>query len=181
WAPISIVAHKVPGWGETYSFIDLDGTPANRGWLIAVREDRPIFQEPYVAELHVYPIRNGKAKLPSRIPWRVIWANLGRVSMGASPLITTHTFVLADGIDPAGSGPGQWYMGEKRSAIRGPTSYTCQFRPTGEQPSYGRLPELLRDAPRAQFGMNGGACHFVKQTVDRVAMRTEPRASGASP
>jgi hypothetical protein len=166
WAPIAIVPHKVPGWGETFAFADLDGSPADRGWFVVIREDQAIFQEPHVAELHVYAIRAGKVRLPSRVAWRVVWAKIGGGSMGASPLITTHAFVLADGVDPLASGPGQWYMGEKRGAIHQPARVACRFVASDGPPRYGRLRALLRSPPRAQFRVDGRAYEFVKKLID---------------
>lgn len=183
----------LPGWGETYVFLDPDGTLHDGGYLVAEYRERPGLGAKEwgigksKAELHVIPIVNGRASLPPKVVWKSIW------SWGMDgwwhPNSRTSTYILAAGMDPFGSGPGPWSHGGEVGALytypadspharfRWPiwsraTRLVCHLQPVTElDEAHLALLERLRDATDAfagfeTFGLGGREVEVIREFAE---------------
>ncbi len=181
----------LPGWGETYGFLDPDGTLHDGGYLVAEYSERPGAGARYWGfgrakdELHVIPIVNGRASLPRKLVWKSTWA--AGMDGFWHPTSSTSTYVLASGIDAFGSGPGYWSHGGEVGAIYPSKSPQARFRTllfsrdrpvcrlhavTEFDPAHVALLERLRDATDTfadfqTFGLGGRELEVIREFVER--------------
>jgi hypothetical protein len=172
FVPVAFWPHELKGWGDTYEFTDLDGSTADRGLLVAIREDTPIYADPFVAEIYMTRIRAGRASLPHRAMWKVIWSN--GFAGGRSPVNHTYMFVLADDVQCKWSGPGEIHHGEKALADLGPKKHTCRFvRDYRDEETMAQLCRLVETPPRTMNAIErqGNALTVIRRYIDELRQK----------